>query len=155
VTDSSMTADDKPLSGLELFQLAMARDDDADKPPSIGGLIGMRATRVEFGEIDFTLTTRPDMSNPLGTVHGGIASTLLDSAMSCAVHTTLEPGAWYTTLELKVNFVRAVGTDGQVLTATGKTIHVGRTTATAEGRVHTADGRLIAHGTTTCTIRRA
>ncbi|MDO9397413.1 MAG: PaaI family thioesterase, partial [Herbiconiux sp.] len=67
----------------------------------------------------------------------------------------LGPGDWYTTLELKVNYIRSARTDGETLTATGTTIHVGRTTATADGRVLDSTGRLIAHGTTTCLIRRA
>ena len=139
------------LSGLEVLgrhaELQQAR-------PTIGALLGMRLTRVIDGEVTFELATRPDFSNPLGTVHGGIAATLLDSAMGCAVHSTLSAGDWYTTLELKTNYIRAVPLEGQVLTAHGTTIHVGRTTATAEGRIHDQDGRLIAHGTTTCVIKR-
>ncbi|WP_446466452.1 PaaI family thioesterase [Streptomyces sp. BRA346] len=91
-------------------------------------------------------------SQPPGTVHGGIAAILLDSAMACAVHTTLPAGASYTTLELKVNYVRAARTDGQTLTAEGTVIHAGRRTATAEGKVLDDQGNLIAHGTTTCMI---
>jgi uncharacterized protein (TIGR00369 family) len=99
-----------------------------------------------------SLDTRPDFANPLGTVHGGIAATLLDSAMGCAVHTTLAAGVGYTTLELKVNYIRAAHTDGRTLTAEGTVIHTGRRTATAEGKVTDDRGKLIAHATTTCLI---
>ena len=85
-------------------------------------------------------------------MHGGICATLLDSVMGCAVHTPLGPGIGYGTLELKVNYVRTVPTDGVRLTATGRVIHAGRQVATAEGRVEDERGRLVAHGTTTCLI---
>nr|WP_239003760.1 PaaI family thioesterase [Nocardia panacis] len=139
------------MSGLELLRAVMAMP---EKPRSIGSLMGIDAEEIEFGRVVFALETRPDFANPLGTTHGGICATLLDSAMGCAVHTALEAGLGYTTLELKVNYIRAVPTDGRRLVATGTTIHVGRTTATAEGRVLDAEGRLVAHGTTTCVILR-
>lgn len=141
------------LSGLDLFTFAAALPPD-DLPPGIGRLLGLSIEEVERGRIVFGTTTRPDMSNPLGQTHGGIAATLLDSCMSSAVHTTLEAGVGYATLELSVNFVRAVPADGVRLTATGTVVHEGRTTATAEGRVVDQAGRLVAHGTTTCIILR-
>ncbi|MFC7755821.1 PaaI family thioesterase [Tsukamurella soli] len=121
---------------------------------NIGHLLGMRIDRVDVGEVEFSLTTRQDFGNPLGSVHGGVCATLLDSVMGCAVHSTLEAGIGYGTLELKVNYIRTVPVDGVLLVATGRTIHVGRTTATAEGQVKDGDGRLVAHGTTTCLIYR-
>ncbi|GAA4823232.1 PaaI family thioesterase [Tomitella cavernea] len=146
-----MTAPDfGSLTGLELMQ--WAKDHASDDIPTIGRLLGMRFDAVDFGSVAFSLDTRPDFANPLGTVHGGIAATMLDSAMGCAVHTTLPAGTGYTTLELKVNYVRSVSTDGRTLTATGAVIHPGRRTATAEGKVHDQDGKLVAHGTTTCMI---
>lgn len=138
------------MSGLELLRWVQA-EMPADIP-SIGRLLGMRFDEVEHGRIAVSLETRPDFANPLGAVHGGIAATLLDSAMGCAVHTTLPAGVGFTTLELKVNYIRAARTDGQTLTATGTVIHAGRTTATAEGKVLDENGKLIAHGTTTCLI---
>ena len=92
--------------------------------------------------------------NPLGSVHGGYISTLLDSCMGCAVHTELGPGQGYTSLELKVNFVRRVSTETGSVRAEGKVIHVGGQVATAEGRLVDADGQLLAHGTTTCLVFR-
>ncbi|MEU5030264.1 PaaI family thioesterase [Streptomyces milbemycinicus] len=138
------------LSGLDLMRwIQSERPTDI---PSIGRLLGMRFDEVDHGRIVVSLDTRPDFANPLGTVHGGIAATLLDSAMGCAVHTTLPAGVGYTTLELKVNYIRAARTEGQTLTAEGTVIHSGRRTATAEGKVLDEQGKLIAHATTTCLI---
>jgi len=142
------------LSGLE-FLRAVAAGEDRSHGPTFADMLGMRLTMVERGKVEFTLTTRPEFANPLGTVHGGIAAIMLDSSLGCAVHSMLAAGDWYTTLELKVNYVRPPSLDGRTLCASGQVVHVGRTTGTAEGRVHDGDGRLIAHGTTTCLIRRA
>jgi uncharacterized protein (TIGR00369 family) len=90
--------------------------------------------------------------NPLGSVHGGWIAAMLDSAVGCAIHSTLSAGKGYTTLELKVNYVRAVTTDTGPLRAEGKVIHVGSQIATAEGRLYDAAGKLYAHATTTCLI---
>ncbi|MEU5538670.1 PaaI family thioesterase [Streptomyces sp. NPDC020362] len=144
------TTDSAALSGLELMR--WIQRERPGEIPSIGRLLGMRFDEVDHGRVVVSLDTRPDFSNPLGTVHGGIAATLLDSAMGCAVHTTLAAGVGYTTLELKVNYIRAARTDGQRLTAEGTVVHAGRRTATAEGRVLDERGRLIAHATTTCLI---
>lgn len=144
------TIDPAAMSGLEVMRWVQANR-TADVP-SIGHLLGMRFDEVEQGRIVMSLDTRPDFANPLGTVHGGVTATLLDSVMACAVHTTLPIGMGYTTLELKVNYIRAVGTDGQTLTATGTVIHAGRRSATAEGKIFDRQGRLIAHGTTTCLV---
>jgi len=138
------------LTGLEL--LRWARDQRTEDIPSIGRLLGMTFVDIEHGRVSMELTTQPDFANPLGTVHGGIAATLLDSVMGCAVHTTLAAGAGYTTLELKVNYIRSVSTDHRALTARGSVIHAGRTTATAEGSVRDDRDRLNAHATTTCLI---
>lgn len=137
------------LSGLEV--LRQFRDQDADTP-NIGRLLGMSIDELDEGRIVMSLRTRPDFMNPIGTVHGGIAATLLDSVMGCAVHSALAPGVGYTTLELGVNYIRAASGDDRLLVGEGKVIHVGRTTATAEGKVVDEKGRLIAHATTTCMI---
>ncbi|MGY4738788.1 PaaI family thioesterase [Streptomyces sp. ATMOS53] len=148
--DRTPRADLAALSGLDLIRLVQAGS--LSDVPSIGRLIGMRFDDVEHGRVVVSLDTRPDFANPLGTVHGGVTATLLDSALGCAIHTTLPPGTGYTTLELKVNYIRAARTDGQTLTAEGNVIHVGRRTATADGRVLDEQGRLMAHATTTCMI---
>jgi uncharacterized protein (TIGR00369 family) len=139
------------LSGLELLRRVQAQEHPT---PGIATLLGMSISSVEEGRVVFEVDVKPEFSNPLGTVHGGIHATLLDSAMGCAVHSTLPAGAGYTTLELSVNYIRAVGLTAGRITCTGSVIHAGGRTATAEGRVLDDQGRLLAHGTTTCMIFR-
>ncbi|WP_035857024.1 PaaI family thioesterase [Cryptosporangium arvum] len=139
------------LSGLELIR-AIATGEAP--PPNIAQLLGMQMVEADEGRVVFTLDTRREFSNPLGTVHGGIHATLLDSAMGCAVHTTLPAGVGYTTLELKVNYVKAITLDAGTLTCVGEVIHVGGRVATADGRVTDSAGKLLAHATTTCMIFR-
>lgn len=147
-----LVSDFTTMSGLEIMRFIQSGDPAFNDLPSIGRLVGMRFDEVEHGSVIASLDTRPDFANPLGTVHGGIAATLLDTVMGCAVHTTLAAGVGYTTLELKINYVRAAHTGGQTLTGTGSVIHVGRRVATSEGRIVDEQGKLIAHGTTTCMI---
>jgi uncharacterized protein (TIGR00369 family) len=124
-------------------------------PPPIAVLIGMEITEVSEGRVVFT--TEPDEYhyNPLGTVHGGIAATLLDSAMGCAIQSVLPFGGGYTTLELKVNYLRPVTSATGTMYCEGKVIHAGGRIATAEGRLTDASGKLYAHGTTTCILLRS
>ncbi|MFI5957113.1 PaaI family thioesterase [Cryptosporangium sp. NPDC051539] len=139
------------LTGLELIRAI--RDGNAP-PPGIAQLLGMDITEAEEGRVVFTLDAKPEFSNPLGTVHGGIHATILDSAMGCAVHTALPAGVSYTTLELKVNYVRAISLDAGTISCVGSVIHLGKRVATAEGKVTDSAGRLLAHGTTTCMVFR-
>jgi uncharacterized protein (TIGR00369 family) len=90
--------------------------------------------------------------NPLGTVHGGWIATLLDSCVGCAVHTLLPAGKTYTTAELKINYVKALGEKAKLVRAEGQVIHMGGRMATADGRLYGADGTLYAHASTTCFI---
>ena len=90
--------------------------------------------------------------NPIGSVHGGYAATLLDSAMGLAVHTMLPPGTGYTTLEFKISFIKGMTEDTGIVRSEGRTLNVGRRTATAEARITDAKGRLLAHATTTCLV---
>jgi uncharacterized protein (TIGR00369 family) len=90
--------------------------------------------------------------NPIGSVHGGYAATLLDSAMGLAVHSMLPPGSGYTTLEFKVSFIKGMTKDTGAVRSEGRTLNVGRRTATAEARITDAKGRLLAHATTTCLV---
>lgn len=139
----------KSMSGLEF--LSAIADGRLPQPP-IGVTLGFRLVAVEHGKAVFSGLPAFAHYNPLGTVHGGWIGTLLDSCMGCAVQSTLERGRGYTTLEFKVNFVRAV-TDGTgTVTATGRVLSGGRRAATAEGHLTTADGRLLAHATTTCLV---
>jgi uncharacterized protein (TIGR00369 family) len=120
--------------------------------PPIACLLGMRLAQVEAGQAVFELTPAEQHYNPIGVVHGGIAFTLLDSAMGCSVHTMLAPGKGYTTLEIKANLVRPITLQTGPIRATGKVVHLGRQTATAEARLEDAAGKLYAHGSTTCII---
>ncbi len=119
----------------------------------IAQLMGFDGLEAEEGRVVFGALPGEYHYNPIGVVHGGLALTLLDSAMGCAVHSTLPPGAGYTTLEVKVNFARPITRDTGRIVCEGTVIHPGRTVATAEGRVIAEDtGKLLAHGTTTCLI---
>ncbi|MCW3038930.1 MAG: hypothetical protein JWM31_835 [Solirubrobacterales bacterium] len=137
------------MSGLEIWQAIAA---GALPAPPIGELMGFRIPEVEAGRVVFAADAAPWLLNPIGTIHGGAIATLLDSCVGCAIHTLLPLGAGYTTLELKVNFIRGVTADGGELRAEGKVIHVGGTVAVAEGRLTDPAGRLLAHATTTCLI---
>ncbi len=90
--------------------------------------------------------------NPIGSVHGGYAATLLDSVMGLAIHTALPPGSGYTTLEFKVSFIKGMTRDTGIIRSEGRTMNVGRRAATAEARITDAKGRLLAHATTTCLV---
>ena len=118
----------------------------------IAELVGFDLVELGEGRASFELDPGERHYNPLGTVHGGIAATLLDSAMGCAVHTLLGEDERYTTLELKVNFVRAITEATGRVVASGSVIHRGGRVATAEARLTDRDGRLLAHGTSTCLI---
>ena len=138
-------------SGLDLWRAIAAGE---LPPPPLARLLGFdRIEEVEEGRIVFAMEAAEEHANPLGTVHGGVLTTLLDSAMGCAVHTTLPAGARYTTLELKVNFVRAVLPGSGVVRAEGRVVHRGGTTAVAEASLTDADGRLVARATSTCLLR--
>ena len=121
-------------------------------PPPIMKLLGYRLAEVGEGLAVFECEPGEQHYNPIGVVHGGLAMTLLDSAMGCAVHTRLPHGKGYTTLEVKVNLVRAITTQTGTVRAIGKVIHFGGKTATAEARLEDAAGKLFAHGTTTCIL---
>jgi uncharacterized protein (TIGR00369 family) len=120
--------------------------------PPIAALLGFYPVEIESGRAVFS--ARPDsrLYNPMGNVHGGYTATLLDSCMGCAVHSKLKAGQGYTTIELKVSFVRGLSEETGDIRAEGKVIHVGRQIATAEGRLTDMRGRLLAHATTTCLI---
>lgn len=139
------------LSGLEYLQRIVAGELPA---PPFGSGFGMQPLEVEAGRVVFTATPDREHYNLIGTVHGGYIATLLDSAMGCAVLSTLPAGVRWTTLELKVNYLRAISAETGVVRCEGTTIHAGRTTALAEGRITDARGKLLAHGTTTCLIMR-
>lgn len=139
----------KHLSGLDFLSAIAAGD--FPQPP-IGKLMDFRLAKVKSGDVVFEGSPGPKHYNPIGTVHGGYAATVLDSVMACAIHSTLPAGTGYTTLELKVNFVRAITRETGKVRAEGSVIHRGSRIATSEGRLLDANGKLYAHGTTTCMI---
>ncbi|HEX8719282.1 MAG TPA: PaaI family thioesterase [Pyrinomonadaceae bacterium] len=139
------------LSGLEFLRKVAAGE--LPRPP-ISALMNFGVAEIEEGRAVFTAEPAEYHYNPIGVVHGGLAATLLDSAMGCAVHTTLPAGAGYTTLEIKVNFVRPLTAETGAVRCEARVVHVGGRTATAEGRVLDAAGRLYAHATTTCLVFR-
>ena len=120
--------------------------------PHIGDTLDIVPIHVERGLAIFQGRPQRKHYNPLGTVHGGWFAALLDSAVGCAVHSTLPAGKGYTTLELKTNIVRALTDAVPLVRAEGKVVHAGRQVATAEGRLIGPDGKLYAHATTTCLI---
>ena len=139
----------RALSGMEMFNAIFAGE---LPPPPIGDTLDFVPIHMAPGVAVFQGRPQLRHYNPLGTVHGGWFATLLDSAVGCAVHTTLPAGKGYTTLELKVNMVRALNETVPFVRAEGKVIHAGRQVATAEGRIVGPDGKLYAHATTTCLI---
>ncbi len=139
----------KTMSGMEVF--AAIRDGELPSPP-IGRLLDFIAIEFEPGRMVFQGTPRREHYNPLGIVHGGYAATLLDSCVGCAVHTMLPAGKGYTTLELKVNYIRAMTDRTGPVRAEGRTVSVGNQTAVAEGRLTDSAGKLLAFATTTCLV---
>lgn len=137
------------LSGLEVFHAMMAGTLPA---PNIGQTLDFLLLELEPGRTVFQGTPGPSQFNPMGGIHGGWYATLLDSAMGCAVHTLMPAGRGYTTAELSVNIVRAIGGKAPRVRAEGKVVHCGRQLATAEGRLYGPDGTLYAHATTTCLV---
>lgn len=118
----------------------------------IGHKLGFGVSVVEKGRVVFEATPGEDSYNPLGTVHGGYLATLLDSALGCAIHSSLKAGLAYTTLELKVNYLRAMTAATGPIKAEGRVIQTGRRAAFAEGEIKDAEGRVYATATTTCLV---
>jgi uncharacterized protein (TIGR00369 family) len=135
------------MSGLEYLR-AIARGELPTAP--MADLLGFGFHEIEEGRVVFECVSAEYHYNPIEAVHGGLACTLLDSAMGCAVHTMLPAGVGYTTVELKVNFLRPIVANTGRLLCEGTTIHVGGRIATAEARLHVEGGKLYGHATTTC-----
>jgi uncharacterized protein (TIGR00369 family) len=144
---SPMTA--KTMTGRQLLTAIMGGTLPA---PPIQQALDFRLVQVEEGYTAFTGTPKFEYYNPLGSVHGGYTAALLDSCMACAVHSTLEVGYSYATLEIKINYVRPITSDTAEVRAEGRVINAGKRIATAEGRLFDSAGTLYAHGTTTCLI---
>lgn len=139
-------------SGLE-FLTALANGEIP--PPPIMSTLGYDGLEVGPGWARFSLTPGEHHYNPIGSVHGGVFATLLDSALGCAVHSSLPAGTAYTTVDLQITFVRALTATTGPVRCEGRVIHVGSRIGTAEARITDADGKLYAHATTTCLIFKA
>ncbi len=137
------------MTGMEIFQAIFAGKLPA---PPIGETMDFVPIHMEYGIAIFQGKPLVRHYNPLGAVHGGWFCTLLDSALGCSVHTTLPAGKSYTTLELKVNMIRALTDAVPLVRAEGRVIHAGRQVATADGRIVGPDGKIYAHATTTCMV---
>ncbi len=136
-------------TGLDFLQRVV---DGRLPAPPMAETLGFMIVAVEKDRVIFEGTPQHRHYNPIGAVHGGFAMTLLDSALGCAVHTMLDKGETYTTLEIKVNMVRPLTKDTGLVRAEGRVLHRGRAVATADGEVKDASGKLYAHATTTCMI---
>ena len=139
----------RTMDGITLFKEMTAGRLPA---PPIFQALGFGLTEVEAGRVVFQYEPNVAHYNPLGSIHGGVAATLLDSVMGCCIHTMLKAGTGYTTVEIKVNYVRAMTDKTGEVRAEGKVINVGSRIATSEARLVDASGKLLAHGTTTCLI---
>lgn len=137
------------LSGLELMQAGV----DGRLPlPPIALLLNMRPTSAERGLVTFECTPDESVYNPIGVVHGGLVCTLADSVTGCAVHTTLEAGVGYASIDITVSYLRPVTLESGTLAATGRVVKPGRRVATATAEVHDGSGRLVATATSNCLI---
>ena len=139
----------RSMAGIEFLR---AMRDGKLPPPPIAQLLGFTLVEVEPGRAVFEVQPGERHYNPIGVVHGGLAMTLLDSAMGCSVQTQMPAGGGYTTLEAKTNLVRAITAETGLLRAIGKVLHVGKRIATAEARLEDKAGKLYAHATTTCIV---
>lgn len=140
------------LAGLSAMQVFDAISAGRLPQPPMGDTLDFIPIRIEPGKAIFQGRPNQRHYNPMGTVHGGWFAAMLDSALGCAVHSTLPTGKGYTTLELKVNLVRALTDAVRFVRAEGTLVHAGRQVATSEARIVGPDGKLYAHATTTCLI---
>lgn len=139
------------MSGIEYLQ---AMIDGVIPPPPIAHALNFNLIEVGEGFAVFTIQPAEYHYNPIGSVHGGVACTVLDSALGCAIHTLLPAGTTYTTLEIKVNFIRALSAKTGLLRCEANAIYVGGRIATSEAKLIDHKGKLYAHATTTCMIFR-
>ena len=139
----------RQLSGLEHLRAVL---DGELPPPPIAGLMTFGMVSVEAGDVVFTCTPDESAYNPIGVVHGGLVCTLLDSVCGCAVQSLLAQGTGYTSLEIKVSYLRPVRADSGPLTAHGWVPRGGRRASFAEGDVRTGDGKIVATASSTCLV---
>jgi len=140
------------MSGLDYLQ---AMNDGTTSLPPLLFTLDFKAVSFESGQAIFSFEPQEFHYNPIGSVHGGVISAILDSAMSCSLHATLEKGIAYTTLELKVNFLKVITIKTGKIQAIGKVIYAGKSTALVEAQLIDANGTLYAHAVSTCMILRS
>ena len=149
MTDPSLLDVRVAIGGLAFFKKMMAGE---LPPPPLVALLGFRLVEVESGRVVFAGTPAETFYNGLGVAHGGYAATMLDSALGCAINSTMPPGRLFTTLELKINYTRPLRREVGEVRCEAKVIHAGNRTATSEARIVDAAGKIYAHGTTTCIV---
>ena len=137
-----------------ILELAKEMIDGRRQPAPIAALLGFRLTAVAPGRATVELAADERLANPMGTLHGGVMCDIADAAMGMAFASTLDEGETFTTLELKINFVRAITQATGRVHAEGSVVHSGGRVATIEARVHDDSGALYAHATSTCLILR-
>ena len=147
-----MTQTQIDLASMDGYEQLMAMREGLVSGPAIAETIGMINFAGERGAMTVELDPELRHYNPLGTVHGGVLSTLLDTAAGCSVHSTLKPGEGYTSLDLTVKFLRPVTVDSGRLRAEGSVLQRGRRTALAQAQIFDGSGKLVAHATSTCMI---
>jgi uncharacterized protein (TIGR00369 family) len=150
VDPAKVLAETATLSGLDYLE---AMRDGTIPPPPIAVLMQLRPVHVELGKVVFECDPSEAHYNPIGMVHGGLVCTVLDTATGCAAHSTLAAGVGYTSVEIKVNYLRPVTSDTGVLIATGQVIKGGNRMIFAEGNVTTEAGKLIATASSTLLVR--
>jgi uncharacterized protein (TIGR00369 family) len=141
----------RAMSGIEYLR---ALQSGTLPPPPIASLLDFRIAEISEGRVIFAAEPAEYEYNPLGTVHGGITATLLDTALGSCIQSMLPNGIAYTTIELKVNYLRPLTSKTGMVYSEGKVIHIGGRIATAEARLTDTTGKLYAHATTTCIILR-
>ena len=147
---AELAARARESSGVEFLRAIVA----GELPPApIQSLLGFRLIEADEGRVVFEGEPGEHQYNPIGSVHGGVAATLLDSALGAAVHSTLPQGSAYVTLEVKFNLVRPITAETGPVRAEGRVIHGGKTVATSEAHLWDGAGKLLAHATSTCLIR--
>ena len=149
---STTRAERQKLTGLEYMRQVMTGE---VRPSGMGQLMNFKLVEVSEGRAVFTIQPDERHYNGLGIAHGGLAATLLDSATGCAINTMMPAGRIFTTLEMKINYVRPMTRETGEVRCEANVIHLGGRVATAEGRIVDCDGKLYAHGTATCMLFRS
>ena len=150
--ETERTEERRHLSGLEYMRQLLTGERE---PSGMARLMNMRLVEVEEGRAVFAVEPDERHYNGLGIAHGGLAATLLDSALGCAINTVMPAGRVFTTLEMKLNYVRPMRRETGEVRCEAEVLHAGGRVATAEGRILDAAGKLYAHGTATCMLFRS